>query len=430
MRTLQDLIDDAAFVHADAAIALREAVGAVEPVIDVRRGTATFETPSGPMQFGIQLLGSDDSNGPDDLDALFGGHAGGTWEWGWVRPEAVPTRLLELVRFVREVGAREGIAELATPSFPLDQLSPAHVVVAAKGAAARIGSVVVPGAPGVHVHLVLEGVGGGSPAVRHAAEAITNAIEHGLVADHQRALRSYAGIAKLRLVEVPGGAALLHTPDGHLEIHFDADDRILRIEIRERAAARAIGAGPAWNAHGDAAATPAREPRPVRDDAPIAAAPGWLEQHTDAAPQRPPTPPPHPVQQPAAQRPHDAPPPRPQPTHAPPLRPHPTHSPPPRPQPSPGGGAPRPPWVGQPAGTGVRPHHDGPPAWATSGPAQPGPPVAPPRREAPQPPRRDRDEPTVITSMPDDDRPPPRAPQLPPGFGLPPAPRFGEFPGA
>lgn len=242
---VQSLVDDAAFVHADAALALHDAAGEREPTLDLAAGHAHYETLSGRRTFGVQVLGIEHpapgttqagaaSAGAADADetvATLGTTAGGTWQWAWDVPGFAPEPLLALTTFVRETAERYNLAELAAPRVELTEYSATHLVVAAKTIVGRIASIAVPGPDGSRVHLILD-LQGATPGARHASAAITQALSSGLVADQHRALRSYAEIARLRLDEVDTSHSVLATPDGRLEITFDDEGRIERVATR------------------------------------------------------------------------------------------------------------------------------------------------------------------------------------------------------
>lgn len=233
MLDVQTLVDDAAFVHADVAIALHEATSGVEPSIDLAGNRAIYRTPSGERAFTMQLIGVehfevDAPVAPGEIETLLGAGSGNFWEWGWARADLVPPRLLQLASFVREIGTREHIAELAAPRVELGTYSAAHLVIAAKTITGRIASVAVPGPVGTRVHLMLD-VPAASPGVRQASAAITAALAQGLVRDHRRGLRSYAHIAHLTLDERDPAGTRLVARDGRLDVAFDERDRITRI---------------------------------------------------------------------------------------------------------------------------------------------------------------------------------------------------------
>ena len=270
MVALQGLVDQAAFAHADAALALDDAVGGVTPDIDVRAGVARYRTPAGERTFGIQLIGSEQSDDEfGHLHTLLATPTG-TWQWGWARTDLVPPGLLELAGFVRTRGAQEVIPELLRPVIELGEYSSAHLVIAAKALAGRVASIAVPSDPGVLVHLMLEGIDGARPQAEHAAAAITAALEEGLVEDHRAALASYARITRLQIVGAdrdPRHVRLI-TPDGFVELQLDTDDRITHLSPSTNATPpRAIHAGPSRTAPVARPAASAGRP---------AAAPPWI----------------------------------------------------------------------------------------------------------------------------------------------------------
>lgn len=81
--------------------------------VDFDLGTLAFGEDSFPVQF----LGSEAA---DDQ----------TWMWGWHNVNNFPSSIVAIAQHLRQLGHRWGLAELATPSFPLSQELNGHALAA------------------------------------------------------------------------------------------------------------------------------------------------------------------------------------------------------------------------------------------------------------------------------------------------------------
>ena len=174
-RTLQELVDEAAIAHADAALALSDLVGESRLEIEGGGSVVRFAATPEAVTFDLQFVGSVSEEA-------------GTWMWGWNNVNGFPEHIIELAKHIHDVGGEEGIAELTTALVPVERTSPEQLLAASKAIAGRYWSADMEAAPGVLVHMILDGPPLDVPTVERATQAVTDALTSGLVSDHIAAL--------------------------------------------------------------------------------------------------------------------------------------------------------------------------------------------------------------------------------------------------
>lgn len=186
-----------------------------------------------PAQFRAHFVGSsaDSQNGR-------------TWMWAWNNINDYPPAIFETAAFLRDVTADFNAPELATAKLPLDPqvraaegLPPREEIAYsyATMAASDIDAPVVYKAPtggGSFFYMLLDNPAEFSlPPANPGAivGAITQTLETGHMKNHRGAVLCYGGRRDGVDVVEDGAKVTLQTAQGGIDVHFDDQDRIVRI---------------------------------------------------------------------------------------------------------------------------------------------------------------------------------------------------------
>ncbi|WP_330186411.1 hypothetical protein KZZ52_24530 [Dactylosporangium sp. AC04546] len=174
--------------------------------LDLNSGAVAF---GGDLRYRIQLLGTES-------------HRDGTWLWAWANQASnLPPGLLHLCTWLQDYGRREGVAELTTPSFPLERADGHRLALLASGLTGR------PYYRGPYdggaVFFHLEGIPAQVTAPVRPERALTvlNQVIMGFEVDHRTAAAAFLQQQGWRVE--PAGAALTgtHPAGSSIRIEFD-----------------------------------------------------------------------------------------------------------------------------------------------------------------------------------------------------------------
>lgn len=218
--TLTNILDDAAILSLEHQLHLQEVLGDHSWNVDLQRQRFEFTGARPITCTRFHMLGSA-APGPR------------SWMWGWANPSGVPEPLTALSSAVREFGQRNGIAELASPEVPFDDLprsngDPAMVVGllsdVAKPISGQWTSYNGEAGGGTRVAFLVEHPEFQLPPPR--PERVMRVIQQCLasvpMSDHRRALHSYATRRGLGATFAPDHSKLTLTGPG-LEAAVDFD---------------------------------------------------------------------------------------------------------------------------------------------------------------------------------------------------------------
>ncbi len=213
--SLQSLVDDAAVLSAEAQAHLADLHGDDRWDADLQAGTLTFTSATGvATACRAQLIGTA-APGP------------GSWMWGWNNVNGFPDAVLVAAESVRGV---EGVSELTTPELPLTDELPYRLALAAKVVNRSWTHYSAPVTGGTRIWFLVEHPSFAlpTPSVPRVARSISEAIGTTTVADHRRAVTSYAALRGIPLTD-DGASLALTLSDGSLVVGFDDLGRVAKV---------------------------------------------------------------------------------------------------------------------------------------------------------------------------------------------------------
>lgn len=250
--TLQDLVDEAAFVSHEHQLHLADLHGDDAWNADLVAGTLTFTAPDGgTTTCRVQFLGTA-APGP------------GTWMWAWNNVNGFPDAVLDAAERTRATGLREA----EEPEHPLTDDLPYRYTLAAKAVTRSWTHYSAPVGGGTRAWLLVEhdDLVLPAPTVPRVVRTLSEGLLSTTVVDHRRALASYASVRGLETSQDVAGSVTLVVPDGTVTVSFDDAGRLAGI-----AASSSPASGPEPETELDPAPEPAVEPAPVAAPEPEAA---------------------------------------------------------------------------------------------------------------------------------------------------------------
>lgn len=223
IRTLTDVLDDAAFVSVERQRRLADLLGeggdyADRWDVDFDAGTLTFTGRAGTLVTPAHLVGTA-APGP------------GSWMWAWNNVNGFAEAVVARAGVARDFGARFGIDELTSAEVPLRGEARQDAVEYAVATGLVNG-----GLP----HYTAE-VGGGTvvafvvdepraaldaPSAVTASTVVAEALAAGSALDHRRALEAYGELRGFGLQAPGDDVVVLEAADGRLTVRFDDEGRI------------------------------------------------------------------------------------------------------------------------------------------------------------------------------------------------------------
>lgn len=222
--SLQDLVDDAAFLSHEHQLHLGDLHGDDAWNADMATGTFTFTDASGAVvECRLQFLGSA-APGPS------------SWMWAWHNVNGFPDVVLEAAERARGTG----LPELSTAELPLDDDLPYRLALAAKALTGSWSHYSAPVGGGTRAWMLVEHPTFELPApsVPRVVRTLSEGLLSVKVVDHRRAVAAYAEARGLRPEQGTDASVRLTVPDGSVTVRFDDAGRIAGIEATARAAQR------------------------------------------------------------------------------------------------------------------------------------------------------------------------------------------------
>jgi hypothetical protein len=194
-----------------AKIALGDLIRERDWQLDLTSGTVTF---GDDLRYHIQLLGTES-------------HNDGSWLWAWANEASdLPPALLRMCGWLREYGAREGVAELTEPTFALQRADGHRLAMLASGLTGRCyyrGP--YPGGA-VFFHLSDAPPQIVAPVRPERALSVLGQVIQGFPVDHRIVVESFLRQQSWHLDAAPTSVTA-HHPDGStLRVDFDALGRV------------------------------------------------------------------------------------------------------------------------------------------------------------------------------------------------------------
>lgn len=263
--SLQDLVDDAAFLSHEHQLHLGDLYGDDAWNADMATGTFTFtDTSDRVVECRLQFLGTA-APGPS------------SWMWAWHNVNGFPDLVLEAAERARGTG----LPELSTAELPLDDDLPYRLALAAKALTGSWSHYSAPVGGGTRAWMLVEHPTFELPApsVPRVVRTLSEGLLSVKVVDHRRAVAAYAEARGLQPEQGPDGSVVLSAPDGSVTVRFDERGRISGIEATARRAPEPerepepgpsdvrpdeptpVGSAPSASALAAAADEPAPEPR-------------------------------------------------------------------------------------------------------------------------------------------------------------------------
>lgn len=217
IRTLSDVLADAAFISTERQRRLADLLGEGGPYADrwgadLARGVLTFSGSGGALETPAHVVGS---AAPEP----------GTWMWGWNNVNGFPAAVVERSARVRDFGARFGIPELTAAETPLrgePRQDAVEYAVAAGLVNGGLPHYTADVGNGTVVAFLLDEPRAALPAPSCvvAATVINESLMSGALVDQRRALGAYAELRGFGL-EQAGGDVVLTADDGRLTVVLD-----------------------------------------------------------------------------------------------------------------------------------------------------------------------------------------------------------------
>ncbi|MEH3075650.1 MAG: hypothetical protein PGN11_03080 [Quadrisphaera sp.] len=236
--TLQQLLDDAAFLSFEHQLHLADQLGEHSWDVDLERGRFAFRAAaSGAGPLLAQAPGG-------ELVAhrvhLLGTAAPGprSWLWSWANPSGFGEDTTDLARWLRDFGDRFAVPELVRAEVPFAELPLSEpdaghavgvVIDVAKAASQRWWSYNGDAGGGTRAAFLLEHPAFELPAPDglRVARVLTERLFAGGIADHRRAVAAYASGRGLQQRWEPGHTGARLTAQGvDLRVRFDEQGRI------------------------------------------------------------------------------------------------------------------------------------------------------------------------------------------------------------
>lgn len=240
--TLQQLLDDAAFLSTEHQLHLVDALGEHSWDVDLTLGRFTFRAAAegaGPL-----LASAPGGELVVDRVHLLGTAAPGprSWLWSWANPSGFSGDVTDLARWLRSFGEGHGVPELVRAEVPFTDLpalepEPQAVVGvfidAAKAASRRWASYDGQGGGGTRAAFLLEHPAFAlpEPSGPRVLRVLLGRLAGGALGDHRRAVAAYAGGRGLQQRwEAGHAAARLSGPGFELRVRFDEDGRTAGVD--------------------------------------------------------------------------------------------------------------------------------------------------------------------------------------------------------
>lgn len=187
----------------------------------------------------------------------------GTWMWGWHNVNGFPESSVAAAERVRSAFSGSNVAELEQATIALTPQLPLLLTLASKAATGIFASVDVPAAGGTRVYLLLEheSLHLAPPDAATVARVIGDGLGVTEIANHRRAVESYARLRGIELAPTAEGVEL-HLADGALAVGFDELNRVASIRGTITPSQAAAQASLVAQARQDQAA-PATAPTPA-----------------------------------------------------------------------------------------------------------------------------------------------------------------------
>ncbi|MDO5701122.1 MAG: hypothetical protein Q4P36_06595 [Bowdeniella nasicola] len=217
--TLDDLVNRAAFVSAEAQLKLEEVVGSSSWTVDFSdQPTLTWGEQPSAIIMTPSLIGTVSTKA-------------GTWHWGWDNINDFPEAVVADAKRVK-AKARE-IAEVQTAELALEGVPhlPVQLILAAKAITGTWAHYAASAGPATDVWMLLDAqeLKLGEPSALKVGPVIAQALSTAPVTDHGAALRYYAELRGFRVKE-DGAQVILFASDGHAIVTFE-NEQIVDINL-------------------------------------------------------------------------------------------------------------------------------------------------------------------------------------------------------
>lgn len=236
--TVQQLLDDAAFLSLEHQLHLDDALGEHTWDVDLDRGRFAFRAAAegaGPL-----LARAPGGELVVERMHLLGTAAPGprSWLWSWANPSGFGEDVTDLARWLRDFGGRYGVPELSRSEVPFAELpgspqEPAHAVGvlldAAKAASRRWTSYNGDAGGGTRAAFLLDHPGFRlpEPSGPRVARVLSQRLAGPPLTDARRAVAAYAGWRGLQQRWEAGHQGVqLSGPQFELRVSFDELGRI------------------------------------------------------------------------------------------------------------------------------------------------------------------------------------------------------------
>lgn len=211
--TLADLVDDAIFLSTETQAFIDETWGGLGWNVDMSGPSFVFAS-APPTVLRAHFVGSA-APGPN------------SWLWAWNNVNGFPEASVALAANIRDEWP--DLRETTTAELPLEHDDlPLRLTLAAKTASGRFAHVDVDAGNGTRIWILLQGAEVEALpvlTVPRLLRVLSEGISTTAVADHRRALDSYARMRPLELAWT-GDVATIALPDGAVAVTLDAEGRI------------------------------------------------------------------------------------------------------------------------------------------------------------------------------------------------------------
>lgn len=222
--SLQDLVDRAVILSAEHQAHFADLGGESAWDADLEAGTLTFHSET-PLVCGAHFLGT---AAPSTR----------SWLWGWHNVNHFPAGVVAAAEHVRQRGVSGGIFELSTPEILLTDAVPYRLALAAEAVTGHFTHFAGPTGGGTCAWFLVTHPRLDLPPATAArvARVIPEGIGSTVVADHRRAVRSYAVLRGLDIRWMNERTAVVGAGDGEVVAAFDERGRLSEVSATRPAA--------------------------------------------------------------------------------------------------------------------------------------------------------------------------------------------------